>query len=133
MAHGLPLDHGFPAVSLAERAVEAELVPIGRKLLAKDGGFACTTCHGVGSLKPVGVFEAPGPNLQYTNERLTHHYFSRWVYNALRVHKDTKMPAFADTAGKTSLRETLEGDARKQYEAIYQYLLAGRKLDPPDN
>ena len=43
------------------------------------------------------------------------------------------MPAFADKDGKTSLRETLDGDARKQYEAIYNYLLPGRKVDPPEN
>jgi hypothetical protein len=43
------------------------------------------------------------------------------------------MPAFADKDGKTSLRETLDGDARKQYQAIYDYLLAGRKVDPPEN
>jgi mono/diheme cytochrome c family protein len=133
LAHALPLDHGFPPTSVANDQPDANLQPIGRKLLAKDGGFACTTCHGVSTLKPVGVFEAPGPNLQYVSERLTHHYFSRWVYNPLRIHKDTKMPAFADKDGKTSLRETLDGDARKQYEAIYNYLLPGRKVEPPEN
>jgi len=133
LAHALPLEHGFPPTSAPAPAAEDKLVPFGRKLLSKDGGFACTTCHGVGSLKPVGVFEAPGPNLHYAKERLNPHYFARWVYNPLRVHKDTKMPAFADKDGKTSLRETLDGDARKQYDAIYQYLLAGRKVDPPEN
>jgi mono/diheme cytochrome c family protein len=133
LAHALPLDHGFPPVSPPDPAPEANLVPFGRKLLSKDGGFACTTCHGVASLKPVGVFEAPGPNLQYVKERLNPHYFARWVYNPLRVHKDTKMPAFADKDGKTSLRETLDGDARRQYQAIYDYLLAGRKVEPPEN
>jgi len=133
LAHALPLEHGFAPLSPADPSPEEKLVPFGRKLLSKDGGFACTTCHGVGSLKPVGVFEAPGPNLQYVKERLNPHYFARWVYNPLRVHKDTKMPAFADHDGKTSLRETLDGDARRQYDAIYQYLLAGRKVDPPEN
>src|SRR5205814_4440237 len=115
----LPLDHGFPPISTSSDQPDPALQPLGRKSLSKDGGFACTTCHGVGFLKPVGVLDAPGPNLQYASERLTHHYFSRWVYNPLRIHKDTKMPAFADKDGKSSLRETLDGDARKQYEAIY--------------
>src|SRR5205814_5163303 len=133
LAHALPLDHGFPPISPPPPAPDDKLVPFGRKLLSKDGGFACTTCHGVGLLKPVGVFEAPGPNLQYVKERLNPHYFARWVYNPLRVHKDTKMPAFADKDGKTSLRETLDGDATKQYQAIYDYLLSGRKVDRPEN
>jgi len=133
LAHALPMEHGFAPILAPPPTPDDKLVPFGRKLLSKDGGFACTTCHGVGSLKPVGVFEAPGPNLQYVKERLNPHYFARWVYNPLRVHKDSKMPAFADKDGKTSLRETLDGDARKQYDAIYQYLLAGRKVDPPEN
>ncbi len=133
LAHALPLEHGFPPISPPDPTPDGTLAPFGRKLLAKDGGFACTTCHGVAALKPVGVFEAPGPNLQYVKERLNPHYFARWVYNPLRVHKDTKMPAFADKDGKTSLRETLDGDAHRQYDAIYQYLLAGRKVDPPEN
>jgi mono/diheme cytochrome c family protein len=133
LANALPLEHGFPPFSAKDPKPDGNLAEIGRKLVAKDGGFACTTCHGAGSLKPVGVFEAPGPNLQYVNERLTSHYYTRWVYNPLRIHRDTKMPAFADKDGKTSLRETLDGDARKQYDAIYQYLLAGRKIEPPDN
>jgi hypothetical protein len=81
----------------------------------------------------VGVFEAPGINFRFVDERLTKHFYDRWVYNPLRVHKESKMPAFADKDGKTSLKETLDGDARKQYDAIYNYLLAGQKIEPPPN
>src|SRR6266550_1006273 len=46
LAHALPLDHGFAPISLPPPTPDDKLVPFGRKLLSKDGGFACTTCHG---------------------------------------------------------------------------------------
>ena len=51
----------------------------------------------------------------------------------MRVHKDSKMPSYADSEGKTSIKEILEGDARRQYEAIWHYLLAGERIAPPAN
>lgn len=133
LAHALPLDHGFPPVAALDAGVNKELAVIGQKLIGKDGGFSCTACHGVGATKPVGVFEAPGVNFARVQERINKHYYDRWVYNPLRMVKETKMPSFADKDGKTSLRETLDGDARRQYEAIYHYLLGGEKILPPEN
>lgn len=133
LAHGFPLQHGFSALTEPSIERDPKLADAGRKLSGKEGGFACVTCHDVGPMKAVGVFEAPGINLQYTDERLTRHYFDRWVYNPLRVLKDTKMPSFADQDGKTPIADTLEGDARKQYDAIYHYTREGRKIRPPEN
>jgi mono/diheme cytochrome c family protein len=133
MARGLPLDHGFPPAAVAPEPRKPELADIGKRLSGKEGGFACISCHGAGAMKPVGVFEAPGVNLQYVDERLTRHFYDRWMYNPLRLHKDTKMPAFADNAGKTSLKEVLDGDARRQFDAIYHYIRAGRKIEGPEN
>ena len=56
------------------------------------------------------------------------HYYDRWVIAPMRIHKETKMPSFADQEGKTSIREIYDGDARKQYDAIWHYLLAGEKI-----
>jgi mono/diheme cytochrome c family protein len=133
LAHGLPLQHGFGPAAAGDPAPDAALAAIGKKLVGKEGGFACISCHGVGSMKPVGVFEAPGINFKFTKERITHHYYTRWVYNPMRIHRESKMPTFADSTGQTSLKETLGGDARKQYEAIWNYLRAGRKIEPPEN
>ena len=91
------------------------------------------SCHGAGDLHPVGVFDAPGINLRFTEQRLRKHYYTRWVYKPLRLDKATKMPEFADAEGRTSITATLEGDARKQFEAIWQYLRAGEKIVPPAN
>jgi hypothetical protein len=84
-------------------------------------------------MKPTSVFEAPGMNFMYVEQRLRKHYYDRWVIAPMRVHKETKMPAFADQEGKTSIVEFYDGDARKQYDAIWHYLLAGEKIRPPEN
>lgn len=133
LAAGLAMEHGFSPVSPPDPKPDEKLAQIGKTLTGKEGGFSCVSCHGVGAMKPVGVFEAPGVNYKYVKERLTHHYYTRWVYNPMRINRDTKMPTFADSAGQTSLKETLGGDARKQYEAIWQYLLSGREIQSPEN
>ncbi|MGA2498486.1 MAG: hypothetical protein ABSH20_12130 [Tepidisphaeraceae bacterium] len=133
IALGWPLEHGFSPVPPPPPTQDVALARIGRRLAGKDGGLACIACHGVGPTEPKGVYDAPGINYQYVNDRLTEHYFRRWIYGPLRVNPDTKMPTFADPEGRTAIREILDGDARRQYEAIYHYLLSGRKIEPPEN
>ena len=43
----------------------------------------------------------------------------------------TKMPQFGDADGKTAYKNILGGDADQQYQAIWNYLLAGPKITPP--
>ncbi len=122
MAQGLALDHGLPAQSPPEAAPDPEKVKAGETLIGENGGFNCTTCHGVGDRAPTAVFEAPGTNLANAHERIRHEYFGRWVYFPQRVDPETKMPRFSDDAGKTPLTDFFGGDARQQFEAIWQYL-----------
>ena len=44
----------------------------------------------------------------------------------------TKMPTFADAEGKTAFKDILGGDATAQFEAIWQYLRAGRNIIAPE-
>jgi hypothetical protein len=97
-------------------------VKAGEKLLGESGGFNCVMCHAVGERRPTAPFEAPGIDLALTTARVRKHYYHRWAYNPQRIDPETKMPKFADDQGKTPLTETLEGDAHRQYEAIWQYL-----------
>ncbi|MFI5381708.1 MAG: c-type cytochrome, partial [Tepidisphaerales bacterium] len=133
IALGWPMEHGFSPVPPAPPAQDVALAQIGRRLAGKDGGFACIACHGVGGAQPKGVYDAPGINFQYISERITEHYFRRWIYGPLRLNPVSKMPTFADPEGHTAIREIVDGDARRQYDAIYNYLLSGRKIEPPEN
>lgn len=122
LAEGMAQQHGFPITESGEKPPSPEYAKAGATLIAENGGFNCTTCHGVGTRPPTAVFEAPGINLAYAPERLRKEYFHRWVYFPLRLDPDTKMPRFSDDEGKTPLTDFFEGNAHEQFEAIWQYL-----------
>ena len=54
----------------------------------------------------------------------------RWIHDPLRIDPAGKMPRFDDAEGKTGL-PAFNSDAKSQFEAIWQYLLEGEKLVPP--
>ncbi len=127
IAEGLAHQHGFAATPETEPPVEAENAGKGAVLISENGGFNCTTCHGVGERAPTAVFEAPGINLAYSPERLRSGYYHRWVMHPLRIDPETKMPRFADDEGKTPLTDYFDGNARDQFEAIWQFLRTQKK------
>lgn len=46
----------------------------------------------------------------------------RWVLAPTRFDPETKMPKFADDKGKTQLTDFYEGEAARQFEAMWQNL-----------
>lgn len=131
IARGLSLSHGHPPASRPEPAPDPELADIGLQLAGKQApSLACTACHDTGAKKAVGVFEAPGPNLARARERIRKEYYGRWMMEPLRVEPGTKMPTFA-VRGRSQLVEVLEGDGRRQFEALWQWLLEGEAIRPP--
>jgi mono/diheme cytochrome c family protein len=122
IAVGLAEQHGLPLTDLPEPAPDKEKVAIGEKLIGADGGFNCTTCHGVKEQAATAVFEAPGPNLGYTIDRMRKGYYHRWVLAPLRADPETKMPKFSEDGVTTQLSDVLGGKAGDQFEAIWQYL-----------
>ena len=109
----------------------ATAAAIGKKLVLDDNGFACMSCHAAGEHGGDAVFEVPGLNFQYTVERLRKEHFHRWMMNPGRVVPNSRMPQFADLEGRSPFKQHYDGDARKQFEAIWQWLLEGREISPP--
>lgn len=132
LARGLALDHGCPPASPPETAADPALAAIGRRLSGKNGGFGCVSCHHIGGAAAVGVFEVMGVNFMHVAERLRKEHYHRWLRNPTRVEPGTKMPQFSNDAGRTPYREFFEGDAQRQYEAIWHYLLAGEGIAAPE-
>lgn len=128
LAQGLAMQHGlFPTTSV-EMPPDAELVAIGRKLLGSEGGFACNTCHAVGAKAPIAVFEVQGTNFAHVSERLHKEFFLRWMDNPLRIDPTVRMPRYANEEGKTGFLDVLDGEAKRQFDAIWQYLRQGRAI-----
>ena len=131
LAHGLAMSHGLPPVSPKPPPVNAQLAEVGRKLVGVDGGFSCIACHGVKNREPLQVFEAQGINFASIGARLQPEFMLRWILDPLRVDPQSRMPDYFDEDGRSVLVDVLGGDAKKQIEAIRQYLLQGNKMKLP--
>lgn len=131
LAEGLSAQHGFPPNDPKEPPPVEKLSKVGRALTGKPKGFNCVQCHYVGTEPAGGVFEAPGPNLMYTRARIRKTYYDRWMVKPLRAVPGTKMPRFSEE-GYTQLTEYFNGEEKKQFDAIWQYLMHGEKIKPSD-
>jgi len=132
LANGLAAEHGFPPQTPTEPAVDTELAKLGQKLVGKDGGFSCNSCHGVGKVDALEVFESEGINFAYSADRLLPQYYRRWVRNPTSIDPTTKMPVYFED-GKSPLTDVLDGDGEKQINAIWQYIRLGEKMPPPSS
>jgi mono/diheme cytochrome c family protein len=121
LAQGLPHQLGFGVVP-PEPAPDAGKAKTGEKLIGENGGFNCIQCHILGKRAATAVFEAPGPNLAWGPHRLRKEYFVRWALAPTRIDPETKMPRFADEKSQTTLTDFYHGDAREQFESIWDFL-----------
>lgn len=112
---------GFSAEESRRGALDPTKVRIGAAMTGVEGGLSCGTCHGIADKPAIAVFEGEGPNLREAGARLTRDYFHLWMNDPPRVWPGTIMPKYA-LDGQTPLTQYYEGDARKQFEAVYQYL-----------
>ena len=120
LAEGLTRLHGFEPSSPLDVEVTPDMVEIGKNLVGSDG-FGCTTCHGIGDQEPSAAFEVGAINFELVPLRLREGYYHRWMDDPAAVVPGNKMPKYAD--GNQSQRgDVLDGDASKQYEAIWQWL-----------
>ncbi|MEQ1632465.1 MAG: c-type cytochrome [Planctomycetota bacterium] len=120
---GLVRMHGFPAQDEPEQAPDTQLAVHGQKLVQMGEGFACVQCHGVKDKPPIQVFERQGINFEIAKRRLRRDYYMRWMLDPIRIDPDARMPKFADPKGKTAFTDVLGGDARAQFDAIWQWFL----------
>ena len=112
--------HGVGSNKPAVVEIDPAMAEIG-KTLAGAGGFGCTTCHGIGDLKATAAFEVEGTNFKLVPDRIRADYYHRWMDNPKSVTPSTKMPLYS-TDGKSQRTDVLDGDAKKQFNAIWQYL-----------
>lgn len=132
IATGLAEEHGCAPSLPPNPKPDEKLAAVGRVLCDRvpNQGFSCVQCHAAADQTPFAAFEAPAINLKYIAPRLRHDYYTRWVRNPQRIDPTTKMPTFEDDEGKTGLA-TFDHDGTKQFEAVWQYLLEGEHLQPP--
>ncbi len=120
-SRGLARQHGVTPTPPKAEKVDSKLAETGKKLLLLGDGFSCFTCHDYGDKKATGAFDAKGPDLEGFPVRLRKDFYHLWMLNPLRFDPRTKMPQFAEE-GKTPFAQFFDGDAKTQFEAIWEAL-----------
>jgi mono/diheme cytochrome c family protein len=115
---------GAPSV---EPAFTDELADAGRTLVG-SAGLNCLQCHSIAGRAGTGT---TGVDLANTVERLRFDYFDRWLHDPSRLSPGTRMPTFF-VDGVSGITETLDGDSRRQIDAIWCYLSQGEMLPLPE-
>lgn len=125
LAKGLMAAHGFDE-NFEHTEPDPEFASIGRRISTDiGGGFGCNFCHD----------GAVAVDLKLLGERLRPEYFQWKMRTPGRVDRGTAMPQFGNLRdGRTRLRETLDGVADRQFEAIWHFLVDNRisRRDPGD-
>ncbi len=132
LAQGIAAEHGCAPTYPPYGPPDKKLAEIGQTLVGKapNASFGCVQCHSIQQQAALAPFEAPAINFMHVSERLREDYYYRWIHDPLRIDPETKMPRFDDADGKTGV-PIFDNDARKQFQAIWNYLLLGKDITPP--
>ena len=121
LSAGFVMDHGFSPIRPPNPPIDRGLAQIGEKLIQMDK-LGCVSCHAVGEKGALSGPASEAINFKYTPERLRRHYFERFVRDPKRVLPGTMMPQFVDEEGHTPFSDILEGDANRQFDAIWHFM-----------
>ena len=130
LAEGMAMRQGYPPTTPAEGPIDEDAARIGRKMVGKDNGLSCISCHAVNDLPALEVFESEGLNLGLTANRLLKPYFFRWLRSPLAIDPQTKMPGYFED-GRSALTDYYDGDGEKQINALYEYIRQGAQMAAP--
>ena len=121
IAAGLALEHGLEAVTPERGPVDAGLAEIGRAL-CQPGAFVCVQCHPAPGGRALAGPDTETIALERIAERLAEPFYFRFLENPDAYLPGTFMPRYSDDAGRSVIRGVLEGDAHRQFEALWHYL-----------
>jgi mono/diheme cytochrome c family protein len=122
LAHGIVEQHAIEAKQMESVVANPDLIRVGEKLISKDEGFHCLQCHAVPGKNPEAAFESQGIDFDLIPTRVRHEYFRRWLANPPQVDPATKMPRFSPDGKTTPVTNVLDGQAARQFEALWQYI-----------
>lgn len=122
LAAGLHHQHGLPASPPTVEPVDEDLAAIGRDLVGGDR-LGCHSCHALGDEPALGgEGSEEAIDLALVRRRLRRPFFDRFLLDPQRILPGTKMPQFVDEDGYTALYDVFDGEAERQFDAIWQYL-----------
>lgn len=124
LAHGLAAQHGLGEEDQSAFAVNEQLAAAGQTLIQKER-LDCRQCHAVRDLPPTGDSAtniAPGVNFALIPGRMRQEFYRRFVLDPPRYDVGVRMPKLAQDGKTTKVTDLFDGDAARQFEAIWHYL-----------
>ena len=123
IAEGLAQQHGFGPSQFERRSVDEDLARIGKQLTSASQGFNCAACHAIGDQQALAGADTVTINFRHVPERLRPAYYHRYISNPSRVLPGTQMPTFLNSDGGSSIDSVFDGDAKRQFDAIWEYFI----------
>ena len=125
IAQAMANEHGVLFCEPVPNELDQRQIGLGHRLTLRDGGLDCRQCHGLGKELPRGDTAtqiALGINFAMVRDRLRPEFAQRQLLDPPRYDIGSRMPRFAPDLRTTPFKQIEAGDARKQFEAIEQYL-----------
>ena len=115
----------------AIQASDPTLSGLGAALTGFEG-YSCVSCHTWnGRQLNEGDPGAIGPDLTTVARRIRREWFDRWMDDPARIVPGTVMPQIFPRGQPAMIKSILDGDALRQKEAIWNYLLLGKDAPSP--
>lgn len=125
ISQSLADEHGVNYADPTLHDLDPNRIELGRLLTLRDGGLDCRQCHGLGKEQPTGDTKtqiALGINFAMVRNRLRPDFAIRQLLDPPRYDSGSRMPRFAPDLKTTAVKQIEGGDARKQFDALRQYL-----------
>ena len=120
------LEGTFAEGAVGKIDVTPAKVEAGRILVGKNG-HGCISCHDISGVVSGGT---RGPDLALTSQRVRPEWYARWMHLPQRIAPGTRMPQVA-IDGKALLTSVFDGDADRQFDAMWTYFALGPGLPLP--
>lgn len=120
------LDGVAPNTDVREPTATDELALAGKKLVGESGLY-CINCHTVNG-KVTGT---PGPDITGFASRIRYEWWADYIHDPDRFKPGTRMQKFY-RFNKGNVTTVLEGDSRKQSDAMWVYFNLGEFMPMPD-
>jgi cytochrome c553 len=128
---GLAHQHGLSAAEAPRPQAQTALAQVGQRLTLVGDGFGCVACHDVGDQRALAGADTATINFAYIADRLRPEYFWRYIRDPQRFRPGTMMPNFIAEDGLSPIAGFFDGDAHRQFEALWHYLLSLRPTPAP--
>ncbi len=128
LALGLSYQHGVGQREERPLKLDRVAAEVGRELATTSAGLACNRCHAIAGRPSLAPDQAQSTDLAFARARIRGRFFRRWMRDPLRIDRATKMPRFTEDGVTTPLKQYYDGEAARQFEAIWQYLAVCREL-----